>query len=247
MKLIRLIQLASVLAVTTTAAVGADSSADIAVRFRGLFPSEDLDWDSAAGADVQIRFWGEDRLGLALALGIESPEPGGMERPPRPPREPIIHREMWWGIAVQSVLITAITLVAFQVGLNWFEGHIEHAQTLAFATLVMAELLRAFTARSERALLWTLGLRSNTMMLWAVGSSLLVLLATVYVPFLDPIFHTTPLGLKEWALLIPLSFVPAIGAEVRKAVLRRVEARRNPVGTQNPNIPSPQDSEHGDG
>jgi len=162
----------------------------------------------------------------ALALGMESGEPGIMDRPPRSPAEPIIHREMWWGTAVQSVLITVSTMAAFVVGLNWFAGHIEHAQTFAFSTLVLAELIRAFTSRSERVALWRLGLLSNRTMLWAVGSSLLILLAIVYVPFLEPVFHTVPLTLREWGLLIPLTFLPAVGAEVHKAVLRRQDARR---------------------
>lgn len=178
----------------------------------------------------------------ALALGMEPAEPGGMDRPPRPPRQPIIHREMWWGIAVQSLLITTVTLVAFLIGLDWFDSHIEHAQTLALATLVMAELLRAFTARSERALLWRLGLWSNRTMVWAVGSSLLVLLAVVYVPFLDPVFHTIPLGLKEWGLLIPLGFVPAIGAEVRKAALRWLDLRRGRPETKAAAANCPEDT-----
>ncbi len=177
----------------------------------------------------------------ALALGMEPAEPGIMGRPPRHPKEPIIHREMWAGITVQSVLITAATLLAFTLGLYIFPGIVDeqkivHAQTLAFATLVLAELLRAFTSRSERVSLWRLGLLSNRSMLWAVASSLVILLAVVYVPFLDPIFHTTQLTLQEWGLLIPLALLPAIGAEITKAILRRLDARRRPVAAQRPGL-----------
>ncbi|MGB9724077.1 MAG: calcium-translocating P-type ATPase, SERCA-type [Chloroflexia bacterium] len=165
----------------------------------------------------------------ALALGMEPPEPDVMKRPPRPPKEPIIHREMWWGIAVQSVLIAAATLAAFLIGLRWYEGQAEqitNAQTLALTTLVTAELLRAFTARSERVSLWRLGLLSNRSMLWAVASSFLILLAIIYVPFLDPVFHTTFLTLPEWGVLLPLALLPALGAEATKAWLRWRAARR---------------------
>jgi Ca2+-transporting ATPase len=166
----------------------------------------------------------------ALALGMENAEPGIMERPPRSPKEPIINREMWWGTAVQSVLITISTLAAFWLGLRWFEGHIEHAQTFAFATLSFAELLRAFTARSERISLFRLGVFSNRSMLWAVASSLLVLLAIIYLPFLEPIFHTVPLTLREWGFMIPLALVPAVGAEVRKLLMRGRDVGRAVVG-----------------
>ncbi len=166
----------------------------------------------------------------ALALGMEPPEPDVMKRPPRPPKEPIINREMWWGIAVQSVLIAAATLAAFLIGLRWHEGRADQvaaAQTLALSTLITAELLRAFTARSERVSLWRLGFLSNRNMLWAVGSSFLILLAIIYIPFLDPVFHTTFLTLPEWGLLLPLAFLPALGAEVTKALLRWRGGRRS--------------------
>jgi len=184
----------------------------------------------------------------ALALGMEPAEPGIMDRPPRDPREPIIHREMWVGIAVQSGLITIATLVAFVVGLQWFQAYPEeirvtNAQTFAFATLVLAELLRAFTVRSDRVSLWRLGLLSNRTMLWAVSSSLLVLLAIIYVPFLEPVFHTTPLTLEEWGLMIPLAFLPAVGAEVTKAILRRLDARRGQVGAAMTCLEEGEDSE----
>jgi Ca2+-transporting ATPase len=136
---------------------------------------------------------------------------------------------MWWGIAVQSLLIAGTTLGAFLIGLRWHEGRAEQipsAQTLALATLVTAELLRAFTARSERVSLWRLGLPSNRNMLWAVASSFLILLAIIYVPFLDPVFHTTFLTPPEWGVLLLLSLVPALGAEATKALLRWRERRR---------------------
>jgi Ca2+-transporting ATPase len=167
----------------------------------------------------------------ALALGVEPPEPGIMDRPPRDPREPIINREMWIGIGVQSVLITAATLSAFALGLFWFPGPVDAgkitaAQTFAFTTLVLSELFRAFTSRSERVALWRLGLLSNRTMLLAFASSLAIILAIIYVPILDPVFHTTFLDLGHWALILPLALVASVGAEITKAFLRAAEARR---------------------
>jgi len=165
----------------------------------------------------------------ALALGMERAEPGIMNRPPRNPKEPIIHRRMWGMTGVQSVLDTIAVLSSFLIGLYLWGLDIPHAQTLVFATLVLAELLRAYTSRSELAPLWQVGLFSNRNMLWATGSSLLVLLAIVYVPFLEPVFHTVPLTLQQWGLILPLALLPAIGAEVTKAILRAREARRGPT------------------
>jgi len=157
----------------------------------------------------------------ALALGLEKGEPGIMGRPPRPVDEPVINREMGWGIIIQGIAITTITLIAFRVGLHRFPTNLAVAQTMAFATLSISELLRAYTSRSERYSVWSIGPLSNRYMQWAVLASLVVLLAIIYLPFLDPIFDTAFLGWSEWAVMIPLLLLPSIAAEATKPLLRR--------------------------
>lgn len=162
----------------------------------------------------------------ALALGMEKGDPDIMDRPPRPPDEPVINREMTVGVIVQTVAITVTVLLAYRLGLNVFAGQ-EHtdpqqtAETMAFVTLVMSELLRAYTSRSERYPLWKLGIFTNKYMQYAVGFSVLLLLAVVYlpVPAIREIFNTTPLTLREWLVMLPLIFLPSIAAEVQKAIV----------------------------
>jgi len=157
----------------------------------------------------------------ALALGLEKGEPDIMERPPRPVDEPVINREMGWGIIIQGIAITTITLMAFRVGLDWFPNNLSAAQTMAFATLSISELLRAYTSRSERHSVWSIGPLSNRYMQWAVLASLVILLAIIYLPLLDPIFDTAFLGWREWAVMIPLLLLPSVAAEATKLFLRR--------------------------
>jgi len=156
----------------------------------------------------------------ALALGLEKGDPDIMERQPRPVREPIINRLMTIGISVQTVAITAVVLAAFYVGRMWDPVDPSLAGSMAFVTLSASELVRAYTARSERASLFRLGVFSNKYMQYAVAVSVVLLLAVVYVPFLQPIFDTVSLGAREWALILPLLLVPSIAAEVTKAVIR---------------------------
>jgi Ca2+-transporting ATPase len=155
----------------------------------------------------------------ALALGLEKGDPDIMERAPRPPKEPIINHEMRLGMTVQTVFITLVVLLAFQIGLAW--GGDVLAQTMAFVTLSVSELLRAYTSRSERQSLFSIGVFSNRYMQYAVSASLALLLLVVYVPLLQPIFNTTALGVREWAVMLPLVFVPAGAAEITKWFLRR--------------------------
>lgn len=157
----------------------------------------------------------------ALALGVERGDPDIMDRPPRPPSEPIINRRMKIGIIVQTVAITAVTLVAYLIGLNQYPGNQELAESMAFVALSFSELLRAFTARSEVYPILKIGLFTNRSMNWAVISSMVLLLAVIYIPFLQPVFDTAPLTWAQWRYLLPLLFVPAFAAELTKWFMAR--------------------------
>jgi Ca2+-transporting ATPase len=157
----------------------------------------------------------------ALALGLEKGDPDIMDRPPRHPDEPVINRPMVWRIAIQGIIDTIAVLAAFRIGLHFFPDMVHHAQTMAFATLSISELLRAYSARSEYHHVWQVGFFSNKYMQYAVLTSLLILLAIIYVPFLDPIFNTTFLTLSDWAIILPLMLLPFIAAEASKLLQRR--------------------------
>jgi Ca2+-transporting ATPase len=157
----------------------------------------------------------------ALALGTERGDPDIMSQPPRPPREPIINRFMQVGIAIQTVAITATSLAAYLLGRHLHPGRPEFAETMAFLTLSLSELLRAYTARSERYPLIRIGLFKNRNMNLAVLSSFILILLVVYVPFLNVAFNTIPLGWEQWEVMLPLLFFPSLAAEITKLVQGR--------------------------
>ena len=157
----------------------------------------------------------------ALALATEKGDPDIMNQPPRPTSEPIINKQMRIGIVVQTLAITAATLGAYFIGLYSDPSHIEFAETMAFATLSISELFRAFTSRSEFYPLLKIGIFTNKWMNYAVLSSLAMILLVIYVPFLNTIFKTLPLGWAQWLVIIPLLLVPSIAAEVTKAIQSR--------------------------
>jgi Ca2+-transporting ATPase len=157
----------------------------------------------------------------ALALGVEKGDPDIMEKSPRPPSEPIINRQMQLGIIVQTMAITTVTLLAYWIGLVTHPEAQEYAATMAFVTLSFSELLRAFTARSENYPVLKIGLFTNRSMNWAVVSSFILLLAVVYIPFLNNIFDTVPLRMAQWQYVLPFLFIPAIAAETTKWLISR--------------------------
>ncbi len=158
----------------------------------------------------------------ALALGLEKGDPDLMDQPPRDPGEPILNRFMLTGIGIQTIAITAVTLSAYWIGLRNFP---ELAPTMAFVTLSFSELLRAFTARSERVPILKIGLFSNKVMNIAILSSLALLMAVVYIPFLQGIFDTVPLGWTQWRIILPLLIGPSIAAELTKIIYGSIKAK----------------------
>ena len=185
----------------------------------------------------------------ALALAMEKGDPAIMQRPPRPPAEPIINRSMRSGIIIQTIAQTGVVLGAFVVGLlwhleagalvpsgmnplvyllrhNWSGVDVQAAETMAFVTLSLCELFRAYTVRSERVSIFKLGVFSNKYMQYAVGLSITLLLLVVSVPFLQPIFNTHFPICAEWGVIIVFALVPAAAEEVTKAYLRWKDNRK---------------------
>ncbi|HPH97757.1 MAG TPA: cation-translocating P-type ATPase [Anaerolineaceae bacterium] len=152
----------------------------------------------------------------ALALGTEKGDPDTMRQKPRPAKESIINRFMAVGIVVQTITKTFATLAAYYWGLQQFPDNILYAETMAFVTLSFAEILRAYTARSEYTLVHKMGIFKNKVMNWAVLSSLVLVLAVVYIGPLQGIFDTVSLGWQQWVEIIPLFFIPYVAAELTK-------------------------------
>ncbi|MGQ0544614.1 MAG: HAD-IC family P-type ATPase, partial [Betaproteobacteria bacterium] len=165
----------------------------------------------------------------ALALGMEKGDRDIMKHPPRPPKEPVINRDMAIGIGVIAVVDALAILWIFMLGLQRYPGHLEAAQTIAFVTLCTSELVRAFTARSEYHSVFAIGVFSNRWMVWAVSASFLLVLAVVYVPFLNPFFDTVPLTLEDWLMMLPFFFASAVAMELLKVYFRRRAAAARPA------------------
>jgi Ca2+-transporting ATPase len=161
----------------------------------------------------------------ALALGMEKGDRDIMQHAPRPPKEPVINRDMAIGIGVIALVDAIAILFVFHLGLQRYPGHLEAAQTIAFVTLCTSELVRAFTARSEYHSVFAIGVFSNRWMVWAVGASFLLVLMVVYVAPLNPFFDTVPLTLQDWLMMAPFFFASAIAMELLKVYFRRRSAQ----------------------
>ncbi len=143
----------------------------------------------------------------AMALGLDQPEEDVMKRKPRNPKEGVFSRGLGWKVVSRGFLIGIVTLLAFIFAYKAHPDELEYAQTVAFSTLVLAQLIHVFDCRSEKSV-FARNPFGNKYLVWAVISSLLLLFVVIYYPPLQPIFQTVPVELHDWLLIIGLAAVP---------------------------------------
>ncbi|MFL5107381.1 MAG: cation-translocating P-type ATPase, partial [Xanthobacteraceae bacterium] len=161
----------------------------------------------------------------ALALGVDPVDPAVMNRPPRPRGEGVITRSMWGGIVLVGIVMAAGTLLVLDAslpgGLIEGSGTIRYAQTMAFTTLVLFQLFNVFNARSDERSAFE-GLFQNHWLWAAIGASLLLHIAVVYVPFLQEAFSTASLAAADWLLCAAVASSVLWLRELSKVVTRAI-------------------------
>jgi magnesium-transporting ATPase (P-type) len=172
----------------------------------------------------------------ALALGREQAEPGLMERPPRSRKEGVIRRAMlvraWIFVGGIEALLVMAGFLAVLVGAGWNPGdpvssgdllHDDYvrATTMTFAGIVACQVGTAVAARTDYASLRSIGFFSNRFLLVGIASELVFAAALIYIPALQPIFHTTALGPTELAILATFPVIVWGADELRRYLRRR--------------------------
>ena len=153
-----------------------------------------------------------------LAFTAEPEEPGIMQRPPRPPRESIFARGMWQHVLWVGLFVGGLSIAA--QAWAWGRG-VAYWQTVVFTVLTVSQLFHSLAVRAHRASLFRIGLASNRPMLAAVSLALLLQLAVIYVPALNPVFSTQPLPLLDLAVCLGVSSLVLVAVEIEKALMRR--------------------------
>jgi len=140
-----------------------------------------------------------------IALGMDNVEDDIMKRPPIPPKEGIFHGKMLRQIITRGILIGGCTLGAFCT-LSFTGEKLEIARTAAFVTLVLTQLVHSFECRENP------DIRGNLFLVASVALSFLMMLAVVYIPAMQSIFHTCTLGIWHWGIICGFTaVVPLLG------------------------------------
>ncbi|WP_041993907.1 cation-transporting P-type ATPase [Streptomyces sp. AcH 505] len=171
----------------------------------------------------------------ALALGREPAEPGLMNRPPRSRTAGVIDRPLLvraWAFlgSISAVLVMGGFFVTLWRA-GWHPGDptgggaaLHHAYlqatTITFVGIVACQIGTAFAARTDHASLFTVGLRSNPLLLWGIAFELVFTATVVYAPPLQHVFGTASVGLSQLAVVVPFPFI-VWGADELVRWLRR--------------------------
>lgn len=157
----------------------------------------------------------------AFALGLEAGEKGMMEKKPRDPNEPLVDRFMRIAIIFQSIGLAVAALGSYRLGFI-MAGDVSEdsallvARTFCFTTLILGEMLRAYSAKSESATIFKMKLFDNKFLNYSVLFSIVLLVIVVYVPFLQGIFNTVALTAVQFAAASALALLPLFAGELSK-------------------------------
>jgi len=172
----------------------------------------------------------------ALGLGSELPEEGIMNRPPRPRNERLLVKNtlikafFWYGLLESIISMSAYFYVNILNG--WpnvplaSSGIVyKQATTMTLAAIVFGQIGAVLNCRTDEQSLFKIGLFSNKKVIRGIAFEILLLSAIIYAPFMQSIFQTTAIGIKDWLFLVLIPIPMVLFEEIRKAVIRRFGKR----------------------
>lgn len=149
----------------------------------------------------------------AIAIGLEPHSKKLMKEKPRSINEPLLNKKFVSQVGFEGLVIAAVTLIAFQIGLA--TGDTAVATTMAFATLCLARLVHGFNCRSEQSI-FKVGIFSNL----AVWMAFLVGLSILNFVLITGFFETAALNKAQSLLIYVLAVIPLIIIQFKKLFFR---------------------------
>jgi Ca2+-transporting ATPase len=136
----------------------------------------------------------------AIPLGLEPKVGDELKRPPRHPEVGLLFPGLFARIGFLAVIMSVGVFLVFrwaQAGLSLGE-----ARTIAFCTMVAFEWFKAFLTRSDEHTVFKLGVFRNRWLVLAVSIAIMLQVAVVYAPPLQLAFHTVPLNITQWGIIL---------------------------------------------
>jgi P-type Ca2+ transporter type 2C len=142
-------------------------------------------------------------------------EKGIMNRPPRNLREPLFNKKALFLSLMQGMSVLAVVLTVYMLALLTKRGEME-ARTVAFATLVFANIMLIVTNLSWSQNIFKLLRSKNKALWWVLSATIVALLAVLYVPFLRDLFHFSILSAGSLAAAFICGSLSLIWFEIVK-------------------------------
>lgn len=144
----------------------------------------------------------------AIALAVDPADSDTMKKAPRLRGEHVITQGMWSGIAGVGVIMATGTLLVLDAalpgGLIEGAGSLAYGQTMAFTTLTLFQLFNVLNARSDTRSAFS-GLFKNRWLWAAIGLSLLMQCAVLYLPLMQQAFSTVALTAGDWVICLAIA------------------------------------------
>jgi P-type Ca2+ transporter type 2C len=151
----------------------------------------------------------------AMSLALEPQEEGIMNEPPNRPDEPLLTSYMKKLVMTISFLTAALIIFIFWLYLE--RGHsLVEARTMSFTLLAVSTLLYVFSIRSFRHTIFSSHFWRNKWLLLACLVGFGLQLLAVYMPFLQNVFQTVPLGWGDWGIIFAGVAIIILVAEIIK-------------------------------
>jgi Ca2+-transporting ATPase len=153
----------------------------------------------------------------AIALGVDPPEPDVMRRPPRDPKESLF-KKIKASIGIMSIYISIAILLVFYWALQ--RTNLDITRTIVFASLIMIELFNAYNCRSIEHSIFKIGPLKNKWLNIAVIWEFILLNIIIFVAFFNPLLHTAPISLTQYAVVFSIGFSIIFFIELWKKVVQ---------------------------
>jgi P-type Ca2+ transporter type 2C len=167
----------------------------------------------------------------AMALTMDQKRRGMMDQPPRSLSAGLLNRSVVAFIVVAAT-VSSLIMNGVMIGFSKMLGT-AYSETFLFTLLSMMTLAMIFTARAGWQPLYKYRHPTNWILLGALALGVMLQAAVIYVPFLQRIFGTTALELKDWGLIILLCAGLLVMTELSKLVkdfyVRRRSYRSHPT------------------
>jgi Ca2+-transporting ATPase len=176
---------------------------------------------------VQILFINFIMDGLiAIALGVEPPEPGIMDRPPRNLKEGILNRKSLFYIGGVGLWMSLATIGVYRYAIVSPMVDDDLAKSMFFVTLIVSRLFNGFNCRSLNESIFRTGLTGNKWLLGSAAISIGLTLIVLYFHLFHEPFETKPLDTYQWAIVLAFAFTVLVFGEIIKFISKKLFSDR---------------------